>query len=506
MKNYWWVTRPKRKLIQVPELFAAFMAANVETEWRAEREKHITFESILENDGYKRKGDRRDKKGGGGRTYAAWFYSLGLFFYHNNKIYPTLAGEDLLKGKPPLEVLKKQVINYQFPSPYSLSRNVLVNNSFNIRPFRFLLRLLIDQRINYLTEDETAKIIIGEAFNESNKCFEFVVENLLRYRTFGDKVLRIDFCEYYSSRTGEKSFNDTIKNLRDVANTIFNWIEYTQLAHRVDGKLRATPEKIIEINSILNDNSTIINRADEEEYFQRKFGIGIYRKKDTRNVNDSQNITSELATRRMIKSRIFSITSKKPVFSIDSLLINEIYNKTGADKEIIIEELQSFKHGMLDIFEASYYDMAFMGRDKCKEFEEATNSIFNNVFKLNSHLVANKGLHPDIYVDSNKITGIIDTKAYASYSISNDHKNRMTVNYIPNYKKENPNLSFFMYVAGGFGKNINKQLTEIAKISGVNGCGITAPNMISIARAYKNNKIDNDILFRLFRKNEEINF
>jgi hypothetical protein len=425
MKNYWWVTRPKRKLIQVPEIFAAFMASNVEEHWRADREKHLTFESILENEGLKRVGDRRDQRGGGGRTYAAWFYSLGLFFYHDKRIYPTLAGEDLLKGKPPLEVLTRQVLNYQFPSPFSMSRNVDVSEDFKIRPFRFLLRLLLDNRINYLTEEETAKVIIGEALNETDKCYESVVNSIIAFRNYGDASLREDFCSHYASRNGVKNFDETASNLRDVANTIFNWIEYTQLAHRVDGSLRISPERLSEIKCILDDKSSLIPRPEDEEYFQRKYGVGPYRKKDTRNLNDSQNVTANLATRRMIKSRIFSISANRPIFDIDSSIIDYIQEITGADRTIIEEELSTFQNGTLDIFEASYYDMAFMGRDKCKDFEQATSEIFNRVFRLNSEVVANKGKHPDIFVRSNELTGVIDTKAYASYSISNDHKNRM---------------------------------------------------------------------------------
>ncbi|MDM5337374.1 restriction endonuclease FokI C-terminal domain-containing protein [Fictibacillus enclensis] len=505
MKNYWWVTRPKRKLNQVPEIFAAFMAANVEEEWRAEREKHLTFESILENEGLKRSGNRRDQKGGGGRTYVAWFYSLGLFFYHNNRIHPTLAGEDLLKGKPPIQVLTNQVLNYQFPSPFSSSSNVNLNPNFKIRPFRFLLKLLRDNRIAFLTEEEVAKVVIGEALNETDRCYESVVNSLLAFRNFGDSSLRSDFCSYYASRTGVNTFEKTVENMRHVANTIFNWIEYTQLAHRIDGVLKLQTERYAEIEQIINVKGSLISEFEYEEFFQRKYGVGAYRKKDIRNLDkQSHNITANLATRRMVKSKIFAISASRPIFNIDKYLIEQIQDITGADKGIIEDELSNFQNGMLDIFEASYYDMAFMGREKCKEFEQATSEIFNNVFHLYSEVVANKGKHPDILIDYKELTGIIDTKAYAAYSISNDHKNRMVVNYIPTYRKKFPNLDFFMYVSGGFGRHIDRQITEISDKTGINGCGITAANLIILARNFKENKIKLDHLPKLFRIDREI--
>src|SRR5699024_11604328 len=71
-------------------------------------------------------------------------------------------------------------------------------------------------------------------------------------------------------------------------------------------------------------------------------------------------------------------------------------------------------------------------------------------------------LSPDIFVQSpQNFSGIIDTKAYRSYSISNDHRNRMVRNYIPAYNSESNNLEFFMYVADGFGINIDSQLHTI---------------------------------------------
>ena len=46
-----------------------------------------------------------------------------------------------MSGESPVEILKNQVLKYQFPSAFSVSRNVQVNNRFKIRPFRFLLKL-----------------------------------------------------------------------------------------------------------------------------------------------------------------------------------------------------------------------------------------------------------------------------------------------------------------------------------------------------------------------------
>ena len=124
--NYWWVTRPKRKLNSIPEVLAAFSNVALSVRWSAARDIHILFEDELERDGLKRVGERRDHSGSGGRTYQAWLSSLGLIFIQESTGTPflTLAGEAILAGKSPVDVLKSQVLKYQFPSPFGIKTHV----------------------------------------------------------------------------------------------------------------------------------------------------------------------------------------------------------------------------------------------------------------------------------------------------------------------------------------------------------------------------------------------
>lgn len=142
-----------------------------------------------------------------------------------------------MNGDSPVSVLTNQVLKYQFPSAFSVSRGVNVAERFKIRPFRYLLRLLSDPRIHYLTQDELAKIVITEAENESDACHEHVVSRILAYREGGDRILPRNFAELYTSSKGTVDYSKPYNHLLDIANTIFNWIEYTQLARREDKKL-----------------------------------------------------------------------------------------------------------------------------------------------------------------------------------------------------------------------------------------------------------------------------
>ena len=136
MQDYWWVTRPKRKLNPIPEELAAFCSTALGKKWTRNRDSHIEFEIELEQTGTKRVGERRDASGSGGRTHAAMLYSLGLWFEKNETVFLTLAGEAIMQGKSLVPVLKKQVLRFQYPSAYSAS--VKVAPRFKIRPFYFL--------------------------------------------------------------------------------------------------------------------------------------------------------------------------------------------------------------------------------------------------------------------------------------------------------------------------------------------------------------------------------
>ena len=197
MLNYWWVTRPKRKLNSVPEVLATFADISLNQEWIGQRDSHLAYEDALEAAGLKRIGERRDQQGGGARTYKAWLVSLGLIFIQEStgKVKLTLAGEAIMNGESPVSVLTNQILKYQFPSAFSVGRGVQVSERFKIRPFRFLLRLLEDGRIGFLTEEEIAKIIVTEAENESDRCYDYIVRRILDFRNSGDDCLDADFLE-----------------------------------------------------------------------------------------------------------------------------------------------------------------------------------------------------------------------------------------------------------------------------------------------------------------------
>lgn len=507
--NYWWVTRPKRKLNSVPEVLAAIASVSLDNEWNGQRNTHLSVEEALESYKLKRIGERREHSGSGARTYMAWLKSLGLTFTQESTgfLKLTLAGEAILAGEPPVDILKNQVLKYQFPSAFSVGRNINVNPRFKIRPFRFLLRLLNDPEVAYLTQEEIAKVIIVNAENESERCYKSVVEQLINFRSFGDSSLDDDFFIKYAPSKGRINLANPYGYLIDIANTLINWIEYTQLAKRDNDMLVILEEKINEVNTILSVNPSFIDRPEQDEYFQRKYGIDPKHIKDNRNLTNSRTITSQMIAEQKITQVFISESLKSPIGRIDATVISNVSVESGFDHRIVEQVLlRKYPHGAIGSFMSGYFEMAFKGRDEATEFEVATVEIFKNVFGMKAEHVGPIGLTPDVLVisDDAGYLGVIDNKAYSKYSITNDHKNRMIHNYIPTYQNGEYPLAFFTYIAGGFGKNIDSQLNEISAATNVQGSAINVSNMIHLVQNYSQSKIDQFKLKDIFGLNRQI--
>lgn len=478
MINYWWVTRPKRRLNTVPDVLATFSDISLNMEWQGQRESHLSFEEMLEKAGLKRIGERRDQGGSGARTYKAWIMSLGLIFEQEKtrQIKLTLAGEAIMNGENPLEIIKNQVIKYQFPSSFSVGRNIDVNPRFKVHPFVFLLRLLSDSRINGLTQEEIAKIVAVEAEDDGIDCFEKVVQKILLFRTYGDACLDDDFTEKYAPSKEAGRIDKPFDHLLDLANTIINWIEYTQLARRDENRvLKLLETGRTEVEDILNNPPQLIDRPHDHEYFQRKYGVDLKHRKDTRNLLKTSTITAQTIAEQKIRQTFIGESITQPISRINRQVIDSIASKTGIEDVFVEETLfKYYPHGAIGAFMAEYFEMAFSGTKRATEFEQATANIFKDSFGFETKHVGPIGLTPDVLLisDCEGYSAIIDNKAYSKYSISNDHFNRMVTNYIQNmdhyYSGEKP-LAFFSYIAGGFGSGINRQLKSIEEASGIKG-------------------------------------
>lgn len=513
MINYWWVTRPKRKLNSVPEVLASISTIALQNEWNGQKDTQLSVEEALEDAGLKRVGERRDQGGSGARTYIAWLKSLGLLFTAQNskKLELTLAGEAVLQNDFPFETIKNQVLKYQFPSNFSLSRNIDVSPRFKVHPFIFLLNLLSNKSIEYLTVEEIALIVILHGENESKACYEKVINRILDYRAHGELYIMSEDWTQYPPSKGNGRADDPTGHLLDIGNTIINWLEYTQLAKRdEDKKVRILEDKKDEVNAILSKPLNFIDRPDNEEVFQRKYGLDIKHSKDTRNLANTKTITSKIIDEQKIKSEFISLSLNSPISCISQEIVESINQKTGIDKTKIEDFLmKTYPHGAIGSFMSEYFEMAFKGREDATEFEKNTVLLFQDIFHYKAKHVGPIGLTPDVLLisDSDGYQAIIDNKAYSKYTISNDHRNRMIHNYIfgiSNYSESKTPLAFFTYIAGGFGSTINSQLKSISDESSVNGSAITVARFIDLIKLHLENEYSHTELRKLFSLNREI--
>ncbi|MGE8203051.1 AlwI family type II restriction endonuclease [Heyndrickxia sp. NPDC080065] len=511
MINNWQVPRNKRKLYPVVDILSVFTLQTLGDNWRSNLNRQLDFEAELERYGLKRPGQRRDRRAGGARTYESWLYNLGLIYKETNTdtVRTTLAGEALLSGQPPVPIVTNQLMKLQYPSPYSIRNRVNIHYRFQVRPFRFLLRLLADNRVQTLSKEEIGRFVITEGENESPICFEHVVQRIISYRSHGDTVLPSNFEErYQSSTTGMRSREQTISYLEDIANTFINYLEYTQLIGRnSNGSIYILQERINEVDLILNDGTSLrpldTNRPYGIENFQRGFGLAPGQNRDNRNFG-GQTVTDNLYRERRIRSDLLHIAGTRPISNFTASLVREIADSTGYTVRQVEDALDGFRPDTFGQFEASYLNMAISGTELATEFEFATRGVFEQLGFQAEH-VGSHALHPDIFVESpQNYSGIIDTKAYRSYTINNDHRNRMINNYIPTYQNQNGNLEFFMYIADGFGSNIASQVQNIADRTHVNGSVITARNVIRLLQRYQVNPISHESLRNMFSSNTVI--
>ena len=484
--NYWMVPRNKRSLISVPLFLAAFNTV-LNRPWTVELARE--FEERLEALGLKRPGTRRDGGGSGARTYRAQLYCLGLVFCQEtdgSEIYRlTRAGERLFNGESPVEIITNQLLKLQFPSSYSIGRGTAVDRRFNLHPFRFLLHLLSRQELGYLTQEELALLVITEADSDSSDCLDAVTGRILEFRRRGREILPDDFEDRYPSRLGRQDRDKTINRLNDAANTVINYLEYTQLAARdEEGMLRIlnSPRS----QAALQQNIPIRPHTEQHERSQRNFGLGPGDTRDNRQFGTGQVMQEQIQS-SLVRAAFHDMACREILDVNNEEVTVRIAQRTGLPEAAVRQHLRPYSGRERDIMASSYVAMAFAGREEADEFEIATMNLLgqNGLGFISRHVGGpGRGIQPDVYIqnEADGLSGIIDSKAYAAYSISNDHRNRMLHNYIPAYRRQDGDrLRLFMYVAGGFGTRFATQLQSLAQEAETGGLGITAADLLDLA-------------------------
>lgn len=518
-RNTWWVTRPKRSLPPVPRCLMAIALEAEGKVWKTtDKTTELTIEKNLELAGLKAKGKRRDQTGGGARTYRAWLKSLGLVFMdEDGKFWLTDAGEALVKQEmPPLTVLKKQVLDYQFPSAFTYKGQSAVDSRFKVRPFVFLLQLLLDERLEgYLNEkEEIGKIVIAHGVSNKQSCVDDVVSRILEHRRIGDESLEENYVELYTTPRAAPLLEKIFANHGDIANTCGNWLGYTQLIERYKGTWTIASGAEDEARKLVEEYSSkaLVAKPNDEEYFQRKYGLRPGKFKDTRRLEGAGSVSSKKIEEKNVLLVAEKYVAERLINRVDTQLVADIAAETGVSA-VETERILSAKYpnGLVDSFLSEYVQMAFESRDRATEFEKATTSIFADIFGLYAEHIGQKGIVPDVVVASREEgwSGILDSKAYAKgYSIGHDHRNRM-VEYIERYPKYGPEfatLAFFSYVVSDYKNSVTPQIRTISEKSGVPGSVITARDIVRMVERHQKKPYTHSEIREIFSLNRAITF
>ena len=510
--NTWWATRPKRDIRGVVPILSVVVTHAEGRKWaHPDKRTELSIERALEDAGLKTRGTRRDQTGGGARTYRAWLKSLGLIFMDGeDRLWPTLAGEAILDGAAPLPILSKLVLSTQFPSAFTRTPQSAVDPRFQVRPFIFLLQLLTDPRIGgYLDErEDIAKVVICYAESNSQRCVDDVVERISALRSNGDSSLPDDYVSRFkSSRMKSTSFDTLISNLRDIANTFANQISFTQLVTVSAGRWEIAPGASEAAAAAIAEyrDVPLISHADDEERFQRRFGLPPGKSKDLRALgSEARSISGAAIVAREITTAFLSLASTRIITSITPDVVDEVASITGATSAEVERVLaKKFPAGGLDTFMTEYAALAFGSRERASAFEQATAAIFSSVFGFNTKHVGQQGIRPDVVISSptDDFAAIIDAKAYGDrYSATHDHRNRM-VAYIKNYEKyaiDDKPLAFFSYAVSDFKSTISNQLAGIEAEAGIPGSAITARDLIRMVERNKRKPYTHSELRRIF--------
>lgn len=536
--DYWFVTRPHRKLIRVPKSLATFSAITAGLRWNSNRELQIAYENRLETVGLKRAGEHteraRGRGGSGGRTHAQMLYALGLFFLHadsagaDEEVHLTLAGQALVNQEDALPILRKQVMAFQYPSAYSTASTVNVDRRFRLRPFVLLLRVLSDPRLGgYITDVEIAACVLGYATRHTARESQAIADRVLLFRANGKAVLDDDFAERFGTgKSAEALINTTLKY---VANTFAQWLRYTGYATEGVGSDygRTDVKTVTALNSTLLDDVQVeinewsskplvtMNEQTSSKYeatraaeaFQRTYGVKAGGTKDQRQISAVRDASARDRTIGLVSAALSHLYATEIVTSPSTEVVQAVVNHTGLDVTTVqrsLTQLISTPRAGISQFLDRYHQMAFSGTDEAIAFEKATAEVMRTIFHLDAKHVGQHGRVPDVEVRSTNWIGIVDTKAYAAYGLESDHQLRMRTSYIPAYQGLDVPLSFFLYIAGGFAPSFTPNLRKISADKGVLGAGIAIQPWLDLILIYPDSGLTHEDLLHLWTLNREI--
>ncbi len=469
---------------------------------------------FLETTGLKRNGYQYDPHSGGPRTYASQLENLGFIFWRKDdpRMYLTIAGEQLLKGDSPVRVLQTQILRHQYPSLSSINPMTKLHPEIRVKPFVFILMLLRDNDIQSLSDEE---LCVPVAYGHNYNCFDLCKEKILKIRSgamFKDVLISPE--DLYTTRAKDRSLSRALADVKDIANTAKNWLEATRLVNLINenglGRITLNVVYDAEVNAAIAEKDDFIALDKKHaESFQRQYGR-FDRSKDHRQRLEDDSITVN-PIQEMIVARFLDYSSENIVDDIPHELVDVLTSKIGFDRKLVLETIKSQLSRGLSHFEKEFIDMSKSGGDESVGFEKALCSLFQTRLNFNTKHTGQikrrgkKGGYSDGFLIALDGThcGLVEAKASVNYGLPAPDFFTMSGNYIPNYMElcdgKEIRLEFCLYVAGGFKRTIQDNLTKLSAATGVPVSAIDSFDLLNISKKYRKRE-DQGIVRENFRK------
>lgn len=477
-RKIWFITRPERDPKFHTDALKALQVAtkNFSTIWTRNRDAHKNYERVLSQEELKRNNISED--GSGGRTWAAMLRTFSYVYTdEDGKQRITKVGQSLLDDDNRRKNISKQILTLQIPNAYFLESGFRpkFEETFQIRPARFLIRLVNQKELDYYLTKEEITFFALTAQRDGD--LHDVTQKIVAFRkasTEEQETLRSDIAAEYDHRErSDKGARDFAQAHGDVAHTFMMLCDYTELVNYVRGDaLRIASEKSAEVDKFL--------KGYEARYpFSKRYLISSVRFAEHAGLDVDSYKSSPFGAIAPASN------SAKNLRKVHDLLTDYPLIQTMPESEIIDILRKEFSQAEAEKYASLLVDYhytslnedfveSYLNEENELKFEIKTAEVLKSIgFEVDfkpKPVVRNVRTEIEIliHIDDESIC-IIDAKKYpAKFTLAANFASHMASEYIPNYQGyKGKKVTHFGYITsndwGGEG-NLQK-ITEKAKIA-----------------------------------------
>lgn len=480
-------------------LRAMVVASELGATWGGDQEQQNRFSQLLEQYGLKGGGEQRDANSGGPRTYEAQMSLVGLLYKDDaGRLKLTQAGEDLVAFNDTAKTFEYQILKVQYPSAYSMSSGVGLDQSIKIRPFIFLLKLANDPDLNGLSDQD---MMVPVVFGKNPDSYDLCKELILQSRAEGISSVIPDDESIRTVRTRNNTFIERLADLKDIANTFKNVLVSSGVANLkyVGEEARAFPRhdvvtRIPEIDRLPFVDFIHLPKAQAT----LQYGLRIGASRDTRR-SFMPSIAPALSTSAGLIVNKFLDDVALPADQIEvDAFVSRMTSEFRTSRDDVLLSLEPILANKDQYVGWQLLELSKGGTKTAVAFEKTVTKIFERDFGYQASWTGRThrtgtGGHMDVFVVElgRNLCGIIDTKSMKSYDLPHTDTAKAITTYIDAaselYGSRNLELKFVGYVSHLISTGAGIRAHDIYSAKGI---------PVSLISAYGLNAMRDDVAFR----------